>query len=165
MPRNRPGALRAAQRRLQGDRPRNWDRPPESRIHGLSARTSTAVHRFEALSTGYVFPGVTARALRRYRDFLGPPGRRPRYPFLSDCGCRGCSLDDVRHVRDVLGMVLRRLPPRAHAELARLVASLDAVYLERTLPDPFVDTRREWRPGVRWYRRLEGCRYAATGVV
>ncbi|MFF6784741.1 hypothetical protein [Streptomyces sp. NPDC012510] len=120
----------------------------------------------EALSTEYyVFPGVTARALLRYRDFLSPPGSRPRYPFLSDCDCRGCSLDDVRHVRDVLGMVLRRLPPRARTELGRLVASLDAVYLERTLPDPFVDTRREWRRGVRWYRRLEGCRYAATGVV
>jgi hypothetical protein len=166
MPRNRPGALRAAQRRLRGDRPRSWDRPPESRIHGLSARTSAAVHRYEALSTDYdVFPGVTAYALRRYRAFAGPPGRRPRYPFLDDCGCRGCSLRDIRHVRDVLGTVLHHLPPRARGELGRLVASLDVLYLERTLPDPFVHVRRWWRPYVWWYRRLEGCRYAATGTV
>ncbi|UUU34407.1 hypothetical protein JIX56_33730 [Streptomyces sp. CA-210063] len=164
MPRNRPGALRAAQRLR--DRPRNWDSPAGDRIHGLSAGTSLAVHRYEALSTDYyVFPGVTAVALRRYRAFLGPPGRRPRYPFLDDCSCRGCSLRDVRHARDMLGTALRNLPPRARAELGRLVASLDAVYLERTLPDPFVHVRRGWRPHVWWYRRLEGCRYAGTGAV
>lgn len=164
MPRNRPGILRAARRARH--RPRRWDTPAPDRIHGLSARTSLAVHRYEALSSDYyVFPGVTDRALRRYRDFLGPPGRRPRYPFLDDCSCRGCALDDVRHARDVLGTVLRGLPRRARVELGRMVASLDAAYLERTLPDPFVDARRPWRPDVWWYRRLEGCRYAATGTV
>lgn len=166
MPRKRPGALRAAQRRLGGDRPRSRDRPPESRIHGLSARTSAAVHRYEAVSTDYdVFLGVTAYALRRYRAFVATPGRRPRYPFLDDCGCRACALRDIRHVRDMLDSVLRHLPPRPRAELGRLVAALDVLYLERTLPDPFVDTRRVWRPGAWWYRRLEGCRYAATGTV
>ncbi len=78
---------------------------------------------------------------------------------------RRCSLQDVRHARDVLGAVLRGLPRRPRTELGRLVAALDAVYLDRTLPDPLADLRREWRPDVWWYRRLEGCRYAATGVV
>ncbi|MDX2760964.1 hypothetical protein ACSCB1_24580 [Streptomyces europaeiscabiei] len=165
MPRNRPGALRAAQR-LRGDRPLSRDSPPRSRIHGLSARTSASVHRYEALSADYdVFPGMTASALRRYRAFAGAPGRRPRYPFLDDCGCRACALRDIRHVRDMLGTVLRHLPPRPRAELGRLVTSLDVRYLERTLPDPFVHVRRGWRPYVWWYRRLEGCRYAATGAV
>ncbi|MFF7838928.1 hypothetical protein ACFZC6_08940 [Streptomyces ossamyceticus] len=164
MPRNRPGALRAAQRARH--RPRRWDTPSPDRIHGLSARTGIAVHRFEALSSDYyVFPGVTDRALRRYRAFLTPPGRRPRYPFLEDCSCRGCSLLDVRHARDVLATVLRHLPRRPRAELSRLVAALDAVYLARTLPAPFVAVRRQWRSHVWWYRRLEGCRYAATGTV
>ncbi|MFF3331238.1 hypothetical protein ACFYWX_16990 [Streptomyces sp. NPDC002888] len=163
MPRNRPGTLRATQP-LQ-HRPHRWNTPAPDRIHGLSARTSLAVHRYEQLSSHYdVFPGVTDRALRRYRAFLSPPGRRPRYPYLDDCGCQGCSLDDVRHARDALDEVLHHLPYRARAELARLLAPLDAAYLTRTLPDPFADTRREWRPEVWWYRRLEGCRYARTGA-
>ncbi|MFG2131491.1 hypothetical protein ACGFNV_27235 [Streptomyces sp. NPDC048751] len=163
MPRNRPGELRATQPLL--NRPYGWDTPAPDRIHGLSARTSLAVHRYEALSRDHdVFPGVTDRSLRRYRAFLSPPGNRPRYPYLEECGCRGCSFDDVRHARDALDTVLQELPPRARAELGRLIASLDAVYLTRTLPDPFVDSRRVWRPEVWWYRRLEGCRYAQTGT-
>ncbi|WP_149826370.1 hypothetical protein [Streptomyces tailanensis] len=161
MPRNRPGALRTAPQH-QHHRPRHWDSPAPDRVHGLSARTSLAVHRYEALSTDYyVFPGVTDSALRRYRAFLRPPGRRPRYPFLDDCTCRGCSLRDVRHARAMLDTVLRDLPPRARAELRRLVAPLDVGYLARTLPDPLADALRDpW-----WYRRLEGCQYAATGTV
>ncbi|MCT9082811.1 hypothetical protein [Streptomyces fulvoviolaceus] len=162
MPRRRPGALRAS-RQLR-HRPRGWDTPAPDRIHGLSARTSLAIHRYEALSGDYyVFPGVTDRALRRYRAFLSPPGRRPRYPYLDDCSCRGCSLLDVRHARDTLDTAVRNLPPRARAELGRLVASLDADYLARTLPDPFVDARRKWRPRVWWYRRIEGCRHTQSG--
>ncbi|MGW0708008.1 hypothetical protein ACWD4G_18985 [Streptomyces sp. NPDC002643] len=164
MPRRRQGALRAA-RRLQ-HRPVRWDTPAPDRIHGLSARTSLAIHHYEALSTDYdVFPGATRAALRRWEAFARSPGRRPRYPFLDDCGCRGCALLDVRHSRDVLDTVLRSLPPRARAELRRRIEPLDAAYLDRTLPDPFVAVRRWWRPHVWWYRRLEGCRYAATGAV
>ncbi|WP_405612483.1 hypothetical protein [Streptomyces sp. NBC_00076] len=164
MPRNRPGALRGTQRLRH--RPRGWQTPVPDRIHGLSARTSLAIHRYEALSADYyVFPGVTDAALRRYRAFLSPPGRGIRYPYLDDCDCRGCFLRDVRHARDMLGTALRNLPPRARAELGRLVDALDADYLARTLPDPFVLDRREWRPHVWWYRRLEGCRYAQSGRV
>ncbi|MFK0280701.1 hypothetical protein ACIQVL_09550 [Streptomyces sp. NPDC090499] len=150
MPRRRPGALRAERLFRAG-----WALPPE-RIHGLSARTSTAVDRVERLSGDYyVHPGATDRALRRYRAFLQPPGRRPRYPQDAECSCRGCSFDDVRHARDVLAQVLRQLPPRPRAQLERQVRTLDARYLARTLPDPFA-ADRQWRSDLWWRRRLTG---------
>ncbi|WP_238412932.1 hypothetical protein [Saccharothrix deserti] len=130
--------------------------PLPVRIRGLSARTGLAIHRVEVLGGDYfLFPGATDRALRRYRTFLTPAGRRPLYPEEAECSCRGCSFDDVRHARDMLDKVLRQLPSRARAELRRRVASLDTVYLERTLPDPFAD-RRQWRSDLWWRRRLAG---------
>lgn len=151
MPRRRPGALRVAHYV-----PRVSEGPPPDRIHGLSARTSLAIHRVERLSTDYfVYHGATDRALRRYQTFLAPPGRRPLYPQDAECSCRGCSFDDVRHARDVLELVLGQLPVRARAELARQVGPLDAVYRKRTLPDPFADLR-QWRSDLWWRRRLAG---------
>ncbi|MEV6592311.1 hypothetical protein [Streptomyces acidicola] len=154
MPRKRPGALRAQQN------PRfAWSLPP-ARIHGLSARTSIAIDRVERLSGDYyIYPGATERALRQYRVFLQPPGRRPLYPQDAECSCRGCSFDDVRHVRDVLQEVVRQLPARPRAELERQVRALDASYVERTLPDPFA-THRQWRSDLWWRRRLAGGREA-----
>ncbi|WP_405715418.1 hypothetical protein OG264_37430 [Streptomyces xanthophaeus] len=165
-----PGADNAADRRAGDDRPMARRRPralraeqsvshvwgptPPLRIHGLSTRASLAVHRVEYLSGSfYIHPGATDCALRRYREFLHPPGRRPLYPRESYCSCTWCSFDDVRHARDVLEEVLERLPERARAELSRLVKSLDAVFLHRTLPDPFAH-RRQWRTQLWWYRRL-----------
>ncbi|CAM5514972.1 hypothetical protein STENM223S_03177 [Streptomyces tendae] len=150
MPRKRPGALRAEQ-------PLHvvWGLPPE-RIHGLSARTSVAIDRVERLSGDYyVYPGATDRALRQYRAFLQPPGRRPLYPQNAECSCRGCSFDDVRHARDVLEEVLRQLPPRPRAQMQSQVRALDAKYVERTLPDPFA-ADRQWRSDLWWRRRLVG---------
>ncbi|MFD4658670.1 hypothetical protein ACFWP2_23920 [Kitasatospora sp. NPDC058444] len=128
---------------------------PPPRIHGLSARASLAVHRIEARSDSwYLTSGATDRALRRFRAFLHPPGRRPLYPQESMVtSCPGCAFDDVRHARDVLQEVLDRLPPRARAELARLVRPLDTALRDRTLPDPFAH-RRQWRTEFWWYRRL-----------
>ncbi|WP_231905663.1 hypothetical protein [Streptomyces davaonensis] len=140
--------------------PRRFDVPPPPPIRGLSSRAGLAVHRYEELSDDYdVFPTVTGVALRRYRDFLSPPGNRTRYPYGDDCGCRGCSLRDVRHARDVLDTVLRNLGPRDRAELARIVAVLDARYRARTLPDPLADPERRW-----WYRRLPGCPFTQSGT-
>ncbi|MBP2341811.1 hypothetical protein JOF58_000671 [Streptomyces cinnamonensis] len=108
------------------------------------------MHQAEHLSDSFnIHPGATDSALRRYRAFLHPPGRRPLYPRESFCSCTWCSFDDVRHARDVL----ERLPERARAELGRLMRPMDAVFLRRTLPDPFVH-RRQWRTGFWWYRRL-----------
>lgn len=153
MPRRRPGALRA-------ERSDPREGPPPVRIDGLSTRTSLAIDRVEKLSGDYyVYVGATDRALRRYRAFLEPPGCRPLYPQDSECSCRGCSLDDVRHARDVLEEVLRQLPTRARTELRLQVARLDDTYLARTLPDPFAD-RRQWRPDLWWHRRLTGGRAA-----
>ncbi|MCK8680485.1 hypothetical protein [Streptomyces lichenis] len=67
-----------------------WDAPPPERIHGLSTATSLAVHRAEALAPDFdLYPGATDWALSRYREFLMPPGRRPRYPRPSLCPCPG----------------------------------------------------------------------------
>jgi hypothetical protein len=154
MPRRRPGRLRADHRHG----PRTWSDPPPSRIHWLSTRASLAIHRVERLSTDYyVYPGATDRALRRYRAFALSPGRGSLYPQDAECSCRGCSFDDVRHARDVLDEVLQQLPAGAREELRRRVASLDAAYLQRTLPDPFAD-QRQWRSDLWWRRRLAGGR-------
>jgi hypothetical protein len=115
-----------------------------------------AIHRVERrLDDYYLYAGATERALRRYRAFLHPPGRRPRYPREAMCSCRGCSFDDVRHARDLLDQVLRQLPPRARGELISRVAPLDAAYRARTLPDPFA-RERQWRPELWWRRRVAG---------
>nr|BFD90318.1 hypothetical protein KitaXyl93_16780 [Kitasatospora sp. Xyl93] len=100
-----------------------------------------------------IHPGGTERALRRYREFLHPPGRRPLYPQDFACSCHGCSFVDVRHARDVLEEVLTRLPDRPRAELLQVLRPLDAAFLRRTLPDPFAH-RRSWRKEFWWYRRL-----------
>ncbi|MFY7064910.1 hypothetical protein ACOQFV_03520 [Nocardiopsis changdeensis] len=59
----------------------------------------------------------------------------------------------MRHARDVLDAVMRELPRRARSELGRRVAALDALYLRRTLPDPFAHDR-QWRADLWWRRRL-----------
>ncbi|WP_326841698.1 hypothetical protein OHB33_06665 [Streptomyces sp. NBC_01558] len=149
MSRRRPRALRAEQ-----PVSRVWGPTPPFRIHGLSTRASLAVHRVEYLSGSFsIHPGATDCALRRYREFLHPPGRRPLYPQESSCSCTWCSFDDVRHARDVLEEVLERLPEPARSELGRLVKPLDVVFSRRTLPDPFAH-RRPWRTQFWWYRRL-----------
>ena len=153
MPRRRPGALRVEQIGY-----RTWERsgPPLDRIHGLSRRASLAVHLVERRAGDCrLHPGATERALRRYRAFVWPPGGRPRCPRDAECSCRGCAFDDVRHARDVLDDVVRRLPRRARAEPARRVAPLDAAYLACTLPDPFAQ-ERQWRGGAWWRRRPAG---------
>ncbi|MEV7507075.1 hypothetical protein AB0O57_03830 [Streptomyces sp. NPDC091201] len=153
MPRRRPRALRTEQ-----PVSRVWGPAPPFRIHGLSAAASLAVHHAEYRAARLsdscsLHAGATDRALRRYHEFLHPPGRRPLYPREAFCSCTGCSFDDVRHARDMLEEVLERLPDRARAELGRLVKPMDAVFLRRTLPDPFAH-RRPWRTEFWWYRRL-----------
>ncbi|MFE2565541.1 hypothetical protein [Streptomyces mirabilis] len=59
----------------------------------------------------------------------------------------------------MLGEVLRQLPAWAHVELESRVRTLDARYVERTLPDPFA-AHRQWRPDLWWRRRLAGGREA-----
>jgi hypothetical protein len=148
MPRRRPSAIRAER---AVDRPKQL---PPVLIPGLSPSTSMAIRVIELADLDYsLFTGATRIALGRYRRFLAVPGSRPLYPEPEDCGCRGCSLDDVRHARDVLELALTALKGRARSELHREVRRLDAVYLRRTLPDPRARQRNmgyhEW-----WYDRL-----------
>ncbi|MEU1350082.1 hypothetical protein ABZ438_29515 [Streptomyces sp. NPDC005786] len=147
MPRKRPGALRAAP-----DRTPVWLCEP-GRISSLSLATSAAIRRVEYESDLYeVHPGATQVALYRYRRFLARPGRT-LYPSLAQCSCRGCALDDVTHVRDVLAEVLVLLPGRPRAELARLVTRLDRRLLRRTLPCPHA-AAHPWRSRAWWRMRL-----------
>ncbi|TXS52321.1 hypothetical protein [Streptomyces sp. t39] len=162
MPRKRPGALRALQKEPpvfhRGARPwwnESFPVPWPTRLDRLSGRSVSAVHRTECrrpYDEG-LWPGATATALESYRRFLALPGR-PLYLRLSICGCTGCDLqDDVAAARDVLELVLRRLPPRARKELAALLAPLDEELSRRTLPDPFAH-RRPWRGDGWWHRRI-----------
>ncbi|MFJ7942648.1 hypothetical protein ACIQ6K_03095 [Streptomyces sp. NPDC096354] len=147
MPRRRPGALRAAER----GKPGRLSEP--GRIHRLSLATSAAIRRVEHESDLYeIFPGVTAAALARCCSFFHLPGRT-LYPGLADCPCRGCSLDDVTHARDVLGDILAALPTRPQAELGRRIARIDAQLLRRTLPDPRA-AGDPWRREAWWRMRL-----------
>ncbi|MEV0678814.1 hypothetical protein AB0I60_20080 [Actinosynnema sp. NPDC050436] len=134
---------------------------PREHLPGLTRRVTLAVHEVEGRSEEYyVKPGATVLALRRYRAFLARSGRRPLYPQVDDCSCNGCAFRDVRHARDVLEWVMRRLRPRPRGELERLVAALDAVYLDRTLPDPHAAHRASssplwWpQPAPWWHDRL-----------
>lgn len=147
MPRKRPGALRAAP-----DRTPVWLCEP-GRISSLSLATSAAIRRVEYAHEWYeIHPGATEIALLRYRRFLDRPGR-VLYPCLAQCSCRGCSLDDVTHVRDALAEVLALLPGRPRTELSRLVTRLDRRLLRRTLPCPYAATH-PWRSQAWWRMRL-----------
>ncbi|MDF6044636.1 hypothetical protein LRD69_21310 [Streptomyces sp. JH14] len=99
-----------------------------------------------------IFPGVTAVALGRCRSFFRLPGRT-LYPGLADRPCRGCSLDDVTHARDVPADILAALPPRLQTEPGRLIARIDAELLRRTLPDPRAPGC-PWRREASWRMRL-----------
>ncbi|GGY20490.1 hypothetical protein GCM10010358_83410 [Streptomyces minutiscleroticus] len=135
-----------------------WDErfplPWPTRIDRLTGRTVSAIHREESRRHGEgLWPGATQTALRHYRAFLARPGR---YLYLrrSRCPCEGCELqENVALVRDLLELVLSRLPPRARRDLAALVAELDEELWRRTLPDPFA-YRQPWRTGGWWHWRI-----------
>ncbi|GGP42853.1 hypothetical protein GCM10010185_12970 [Saccharothrix coeruleofusca] len=146
---------------MRAERSRPEGFPASGHLPGLSHRTTLAVRDVERRSEEYyVRPGATALALRRYRVFLTRSGRRPLYPRSVGCSCAECAFQDVRHSRDVLEWTLERLRRRSRGELERLVTALDAVYLKRTLPDPFAARRppssqlRGPRPDPWWYDRL-----------
>jgi len=133
MPRRRPGALRAEAalydcRRLV----------PPLKIRGISDQTAFAVYLVETADKDYyLYPGATARALERYREFLDVPRRRPLSQEADVCNCQGCALDDVALAREMLELVLQVVSGRARAELRREVACMDAEYRAHTVPNPF----------------------------
>ncbi|MGW3402377.1 hypothetical protein [Streptomyces zhihengii] len=162
MPRRRPGALRARQKKtpVLFRSTVTWGTevfpvPWPTRLDRLSRRTVSAVHRAECgrPDGGGLWPGATDAALRSYRHFLALPGRW-LYPRHSVCGCPTCDVpDDVAVARDVLELVRLRLPPGARRELTALLAPLDEELERRTVPDPFAH-RRPWRGDGWWHRRM-----------
>jgi hypothetical protein len=125
--------------------------PRPTRVPGLSSRTVAAIHRaeFRDIDKG-LLPGDTWTALHCYRSFLARPGR---YLYLTAtvCGCYECGLkEDVAMARDLLELLLARLPPRPRRELAAVLAVLDDQLERRTLPDPLAH-RRPWSPGEHWW--------------
>ncbi|MFF2776103.1 hypothetical protein ACFVU3_14450 [Streptomyces sp. NPDC058052] len=55
--------------------------------------------------------------------------------------------------RDLLALILSRLPHHARRELAALVDGLDEELSRRTLPDPFAHRQFWYRGGAWWHRR------------
>ncbi|WP_432115674.1 hypothetical protein [Streptomyces sp. S1] len=162
MPRRRPGALRARRvvpRRLYaGTGPWPDERVRHSwpvRMAGLSSRTVSAIQREECRRPDdeELWFGATREALDAYRWFLSLPGRY-LYLRLSVCGCAQHELGENTAVaRDLLDLVVRRLPPRPRRELEALLTRLDDELRRRTLPDPFAH-RRPHRGEGWWHRRL-----------
>ncbi|MFF7776214.1 hypothetical protein ACFZCG_17510 [Streptomyces tanashiensis] len=126
--------------------------PWPTRIDELSGRTVSAIHReeFRRPPDEGLGPGDTRTALRSYRTFLARPGRY-LYLLRTTCGCDDCELgENVAVARDLLDLVLSRLPARARGELAALVGELDEELRRRTLPDPFA-YRQPWHQGGGWW--------------
>lgn len=155
MPRNTPGALRAAQH-LEGRRVPEWtrDRPP---IPHLSAETSAAIRWIEREDLACRHEEIhTESFLATYRAFLRQPGRT-LYLIRSECpSCPGCQYDDIAVIRDALHTVECALPPRARVEFRRLLARFDAEFRRRTLPDldPAFWTDWQGEPLPWWHRRV-----------
>ncbi|MFD3869430.1 hypothetical protein [Streptomyces sp. NPDC058623] len=62
-------------------------------------------------------------------------------------------MSNVALARDLLELVVRRLPPCARRDLEALLARLDDELWRRTLPDPFA-YRESHRRGGWWHWRL-----------
>ncbi|MEV0644580.1 hypothetical protein AB0I28_04905 [Phytomonospora sp. NPDC050363] len=139
MARRSPGALRAEQ-----PTPTPWTLAGPQ-ISGISRLTQTAIHRLEALR---LRQGAVADALDDYRRFLKRTGKILYLPKDEPPAC------DPVDARDILGEALRHLPPRARAELGRIVGPLDRDFLHRTLPDPHASSRSRWHASAWWRRRL-----------
>ncbi|GGY16759.1 hypothetical protein GCM10010299_22170 [Streptomyces tanashiensis] len=126
--------------------------PWPTRIDKLSGRTVSAIHREECRRPPDegLGPGDTRTALCAYRTFLARPGRY-LYLLKTTCGCDDCELgENVAVARDLLDLVLSRLPARARGELAAVVSELDEELRRRTLADPFA-YRQPWHRGGGWW--------------
>jgi hypothetical protein len=156
MPRRRPGAIRVAHN--EDWRTRAWadDKPT---IDRLSGKTSAAIHVVEETrgSAGYhsLRPGTTAQHLADYRAFLRQEGRLELTASLCPA-CPGCWYEDIAEVRDALEAITEVLPSRARGELRRVLATLDAQYRRRTLPDLDPARWRYWDGTLKpwWHRRM-----------
>ncbi len=155
MPRRRPRVLRAQRvpRQVYADTgswgvglPKRW-RP--------SRRIVSAIRREEYRSSfgeGW-WPGAALEAIDAYRAFLARPGKY-LYLLLSISGSQDQELrENVAVARDLLEVVVHRLPTRARRDLEALLAEMDDELRRRTLPDPLA-YRQPYRRGGWWHWRI-----------
>ncbi|MFD5420876.1 hypothetical protein ACFWJT_22965 [Streptomyces sp. NPDC127069] len=139
MPRRNPTQVR------RGLPPRS--RPGDGRqgVPGLSGRTLAGIARLERRPS---WPGPLFEAWRRWRALAYKPG--PWVMYAEDDCCACCDPFAGADVREVLEAACLALPRRAARELRAVLAPLDARFLARTLPDPFVPPGDPW-----WTGRLD----------
>ena len=135
MARKPPGAVRAS----LPVRPRT-DRK-FSTIPGLPRWALADIHRAEAT---LLRPGDVGAALRELREYARVAHR---YQARWTLRCLCCE----PMTRDTLDSALLALPPRSRAALRALIRPLDALILQKTLPDPTAPPGWPW-----WERRIDG---------
>ena len=112
-----------------------------STIPGLLPWALADIHRVEAT---LLRPGDVGTALRELRQYARVAHRyRIRWTF--DCPCCEPS------TRETLDSALWALPPRSRSALRALIRPLDALILQKTLPDPTAPPGWPW-----WQRRIDG---------
>jgi hypothetical protein len=119
MPRKRPGRIRAEQQL----RPRSLTYRPI--ITGLSSPALAEVARVEQ-SRNYLWPGVTAVAVRRWQGFVHNPYRR-LWIHDDGCGVWECCGNPLE-AREFLEAVILGMSRRRARELRHLVDELDDMY-------------------------------------
>ncbi|MGA5817558.1 hypothetical protein ACPC54_06825 [Kitasatospora sp. NPDC094028] len=117
MPRRRPDQVRAGSPR----HPAHGARPV---IDGVCARTLSEITHLERTRT-QLRPGETARALRRWQEYVRRPARELWDDYeRGDVECYCCG--DPFEARALLDTVLHALSPRGARELRRIVGRSDA---------------------------------------
>jgi hypothetical protein len=134
MPRRQPARIRTTLR----SRPRPHEQHRARVVPGISAAAQRQIADYERLQHR---PGAVADALTYWsRQVHGSKFHPPEQDTRDDCPC-GC---DGLTGRVLLEAALRRLPVRAARELRAAVTPLDALFLDRVLPDPRLSERWDW---------------------
>ncbi|WP_059006854.1 hypothetical protein [Streptomyces specialis] len=119
MPRRRPGRVRGEQRLRLRD-----ERPPGLAV--LSPAACAEISRIER-RRNYLWPGVTATALRHWRGFVHDPSHRLRVDDDGGCGVWECCGDPFE-ARDFLEAVMLAMSRPRRRELRAVVDRLDDLY-------------------------------------
>jgi hypothetical protein len=127
-----------------------WDSEPAY----LNEEGVLSLKSLRGLSTAAAICTAEHGSYALERAFLRQPGRKLRL-VASECpSCPGCEYLDVAVVRDGLEAVTQVLPPRARAELRRLLVRLDRGFRRRTMSDSGPKLRWTGEPLPWWHRRI-----------